>query len=483
MNRYRDPGAGAFSYHTGREFFVDRDVKAGEELFLNYGHCQREGSSDSADWSTTIPMVEDYHMAAKILWDALTKPGTHSVPKNVNKYVTSLLHSSARDELMAVLKSGKVKSHRDFVPFVAKHLATNPRTPEWIKSNGMCLEHLLAGKSQIPQAGQGAIVQRKIRKGEIVVPVPLLQVVDKEALDMHDDDGNLEGSQLLVNYCFGHPESSMLLCPDTNALLINHCSDRKKECGSRGPNVGYRWSTGWEPSSETWLKMTIEEIAEERVRGVSMEIVALRDLEPGEEVFMDYGVEWEEAWEKHVANWKPPAKESGEFVSAKEANEQGNSLNLLVTGDLRKEPDHPYLFTGCQFWPTKHDTSKVYTSPSPAWWAMEDEKILSQFSSDGSWLKGNYTTHEDRSHWPCSVIREDEDGSYIVRIHQANWSDQQPWDKNDIPRFLTKYPREGIHYFVKPYEGDQYLPGVFRHPIGLRDEIFPAQWKNRKQAT
>ena len=217
MNRFRDPGAGAFSYHTGRQFFVDRDVKAGEELFLNYGHCQREGSSDSADWSTTIPMVEDYHMAAKILWEALTKPGAHSVPKNVNKYVTALLHSSARDELMAVLKSGKVKSHRDFVPFVAKHLATTPRTPEWVKSNGMCLEHLLAGKSQIPQAGQGAIVQHTVRKGEIVVPVPLLQVVDKEALDMHDDDGNLEGSQLLVNYCFGHPESSMLLCPDTNA--------------------------------------------------------------------------------------------------------------------------------------------------------------------------------------------------------------------------------------------------------------------------
>lgn len=227
--------------------------------------------------------------------------------------------------------------------------------------------------------------------------------------------------------------------------------------------------------------MSMEEIAEERVRGVSMEIVALRDLEPGEEVYMDYGIEWEEAWEKHVANWRPPSKQEIEpFVSAKEANEQGKSLELLVTGDLRKESDHPYLFTGCQYWPSKQDEDKVYNKASPAWWAMEDDEILREFASNGSHLRGNYTTHEDRSHWPCSVIREEDGGSYTVRIHQAGWDDQQPWDKNDVPRFLTNYPRDSIHYFVKPYKGDQYLPGAFRHPIGIRDEIFPEQWKNRK---
>uniref|UniRef100_A0A7S4M6E1 SET domain-containing protein n=1 Tax=Odontella aurita TaxID=265563 RepID=A0A7S4M6E1_9STRA len=32
-NRYRDPGAGAFSYHRGQKWFVTRNVEAGEELF------------------------------------------------------------------------------------------------------------------------------------------------------------------------------------------------------------------------------------------------------------------------------------------------------------------------------------------------------------------------------------------------------------------------------------------------------------------
>jgi hypothetical protein len=37
VNRFKDPGAGAFSYSRGREFTVIRDVPAGGELFLNYG--------------------------------------------------------------------------------------------------------------------------------------------------------------------------------------------------------------------------------------------------------------------------------------------------------------------------------------------------------------------------------------------------------------------------------------------------------------
>jgi hypothetical protein len=71
--------------------------------------------------------------------------------------------------------------------------------------------------------------------------------------------------QLLLNYCFGHDESSLLLCPITNAILINHCSDRTKECGEDGPNAEYRWDTEWDRDTKRWLEMTLHEIAEVRV--------------------------------------------------------------------------------------------------------------------------------------------------------------------------------------------------------------------------
>jgi hypothetical protein len=37
VNRFVDPGAGAFSYNMGREFTVYHNVQAGSELFLDYG--------------------------------------------------------------------------------------------------------------------------------------------------------------------------------------------------------------------------------------------------------------------------------------------------------------------------------------------------------------------------------------------------------------------------------------------------------------
>jgi hypothetical protein len=232
--------------------------------------------------------------------------------------------------------------------------------------------------------------------------------------------------------------------------------------------------------------MTLEDLAKESEHGLTFEIVALRDIQPGEEVFMDYGTEWEEAWEKHVANWKPPdAMES--FVAAKEANEKdGAVLSMLVSGDLREEVQHPYLFTGCQYWASSNDAHEFYMEEDPEWRKLEDKYLLRRFADDGNQYgysdsdkgRSGYASHSDASHWPCTVLRQEENGTYTVRIHQNRFEDQQPWDKNDLPRLLKNYPRDSIRYFVKPYMSDQHLPGVFRHPIGIRDEVFPAHWKN-----
>lgn len=71
VNRTIDPGVGAFSYHIGREIFVKRDVQAGEEIFLNYGHCNgwREGSPD---WTKNILSKRDYSEAGKVTGDTWT---------------------------------------------------------------------------------------------------------------------------------------------------------------------------------------------------------------------------------------------------------------------------------------------------------------------------------------------------------------------------------------------------------------------------
>lgn len=307
--------------------------------------------------------------------------------------------------------------------------------------------------------------------------------MDEDVLALYDDDYKKGiGTQLLENYCFGHNESSLLLCPETNAVLINHCSHRTKECGPEGPNAEYRWSSGWDATSDSWRDKTLEEIAQEKGRGLAFEFVALRNIKPGDEIFIDYGVEWEEAWKEHVANWKP-APMIDSFISAKDANEKkGPILDMLVSGDLRQAVDHPYLFTGCVYHEKDADSHWVYDTEESNWQKLSDSELLETYGGDGSGFHYSsdrgYTKHHDLTHWPCSVLRQEKDGSYTVRIHQSPYEYQQKWDENDLPRILTNYPRESIHYFVKPFSSDQHLPGVFRHPLGIRDEIFPTHWKN-----
>jgi hypothetical protein len=67
VSRFKDPGAGAFSYNMGREFIVDREMKAGDELFLSYGYCKHGG--DNPDWTNHIFMPSDFDTAADIIWD------------------------------------------------------------------------------------------------------------------------------------------------------------------------------------------------------------------------------------------------------------------------------------------------------------------------------------------------------------------------------------------------------------------------------
>lgn len=102
-----------------------------------------------------------------------------------------------------------------------------------------------------------------------------------------------------MNYCMSHPETSMYMCPQTNGVLLNHCSTRKsyggdcerynenKDPNLRGANAEMRWATNFDPDTEDWLKLTVQDIDKKVTngkRGLSMDIVATRDIYPGDEV-------------------------------------------------------------------------------------------------------------------------------------------------------------------------------------------------------
>ena len=195
----------------------------------------------------------------------------------------SLIPKSSKD-LFRIMEMRKSDRKTEIMRTLAKNVGMQSRSVEWIVENGFCLENLIPGKSTIPQAGQGAIAKFPLHKNERIVPAPLLQIVDRDVLFTFDHNGQRAGTQLLMNYCFGHRESSVLLCPDTNAILINHCSTRTKECNPSGPNAEIRWATDWEKDNEKWLQMSVKDLGEQTGRGLAFDIIATRDIQPGEEV-------------------------------------------------------------------------------------------------------------------------------------------------------------------------------------------------------
>lgn len=194
---------------------------------------------------------------------------------------------------------------------------------------------------------------------------------------------------------------------------------------------------------------------------------------------MDYGLEWEAAWEAHVNNWVAPEKSEGAWITAKEANEQEKILPDFISDDLRRVTNHSHLFTACNYQVSREDKHRVYRRPDD-WQSLDDDEILQEYSDSGEhYEEFDYSIHDDDSHWPCAVLGEEDDGSYIVRILNPHFDDdnRMPWAIHGLPRILRYYPRSAIHYFVKPYETDQQMKHAFRHAIGIPDEIFPRRWK------
>ena len=480
------------------------------EIFLNYGYCEDDATAhDETSWKSHI--VRDYHFQENL--QLLQQSRYQLAPEHRNTPLSEL-DTSVLEPLVAFLRketsnssalvqSIVPKTVQEFLqvmttpsqpPYdslahrLAHTMNTVPRTPEWVRTNGICLDNLVPGKSSIPQAGQGAIAQRRLTAGEIIVPVPLLHIMDREVLTMHDNEGHPYSTQLLMNYCFGHNESSILLCPNTNAILINHCSKRKGyECGDKGPNAEYRWGTSWDPETPKCLQGSLEEMEAGDQRCVAMEVVALRDIEAGEEILIDYGERWEQAWERHVAQWKPPTVDSGfaQYVSTKELNERSEPPDFLVAGDLRAEPPvHPNVVAGCLYWTTEFDSEEEWSSLEydPKWTEWSDEEILNYYGSDGSMFEADFDSLRETSFWPCVIIgsEDEEQTRYTVRLDGSYWGHYTAWASKNLPRFITNYPASSIRYFNKPYSSDQFLPGAFRHPIEIRDDIFPEHWRNLK---
>ena len=444
LHRSKDPGAGAFCpYHSSVTNAVV-DIPAGAELFATYGDY----------WIPDIP-------GAQITLNPVMDKAENLVKKDLYGFMED--HEDMTDELkealwtftkefpttsqtFSVLPSAswskveeRIKDNADNEKYsVVRNFIRKQsvKSIEWLEEFGYCQDHLKPGRSTIEQAGRGAFASRDLPEGAVIGYSPLVHmgIFGREVLDIsYTEEDGTERHQydLVYNYCFGHRNSTLILTPYGG--MVNYINHSKEKA-----NVKIRWpdrelvahKPDWLTKDINFLRYTMDKI------GLSFEYVALRDIAEGEEVFMDYGDEWEEAWNDYVANWKP-SEDADKYMHSTEFKVD----YLRTEEELETDPYPENIHTMC---------------------------ILS-YTSDGDdykWTPVLRTTYE-RVY--CHVVERtlSEDGNtYLVRMEDG-----------DEEVLVKGVPQDDIYLMDKVFTADWHQPG-FRHTIMIPDDVIPANWLN-----
>lgn len=300
------------------------------------------------------------------------------------------------------------------------------------------MDNIKEGNSTNPDAARGAFANRFIPKGGLVAPAPLIHIHDYNTMKVYlpkDDESNpgkfvpnRDGPfmfQLLMNYCFGHEQSTLLLCPyGLLTAFINHSHEN--------PNTRIQWSQ--QMRHPEWREKPISEWWEIYHTGLQIDFVALRDINEDEEIFIDYGAAWESAWQEHVKHFVPRKNYIPSF-----------ELNELVDIDYRTADDQDYeandVFLMCRAWYVKQ-----------------------------------FVKQNDDSH--CRVLKKLGNDRYLVQLMEVNYFDKEGYTEMTEGRLLWNVPSDALFFVDIPYTRDHYQLNAFRHAMMIPDDMFPDVWKN-----
>ena len=472
LHRSRDPGSGAFAGYYDSITSASTDIPAGSELLAAYGtewipdlpgvQVTLDEEMDEADQflkEEYIPFIQKHNSelteeVKQGLWEFMSKEfpiysqAMTNLPRapwsDVEVYVNDVLASEDEDE--------------DEDASIVRHFLRKGyiRSLEWLQThpNSYCQDHLKPGVSTIPQAGRGAFATRDLPAGTVVGYAPLIHI-GKEGREIFHIEysevfrpGKRHVYDLIINYSFGHPNSTMILTPYGGMVnYINHASGAKANVKVRFPDkelIAHK--PEWLNNDPEFFHHAIEKI------GLSFEYVALTDIKEGEEVFMDYGPLWEQAWEEHVKSWQP-LEGSADYIHSSEWNE----TYLRTYDELKTNPYPSNLHTMC----------------------------LKSYAGDDS---GGYVfvpvmNKESTERWYCDVMgRRQQGDNYVydidLRIDRPSEDEEGEEPVREQWIFIRDVEASAIFLTDRMFTTDWHLPGAFRQYIQIPDSVMPDAWHN-----
>jgi hypothetical protein len=461
LHRSKDPSVGSFSpYHNGSSI-VTHFIPAGGEVFKSYGDKWFERRLEK--FPPNFPVPSSYHLAQRFL----QRFKRHIKVPETQQLVYDLILQEFRDHIWTEsrflhalpkdLESVDLALEHGLRSLFQKNVT---RSVEWLQQHGTCIDNILPGRSTIRAAGRGAFARRFVAKDTVITTSPLIHMLNSKILDMHRFDFDMENNsftkhgkvapQLVKNYCLGHSDTTILLCPYGSGInYINHNQSLA--------NVRLAWPTdGTLNHDASWLKIPLAEWRpQDKKYGLAIEYVAIRDIQPGEELLLDYGDEWEQAYLDHAEAWNPPP-EYGNYVSASSWNQQHNRQDILRTP--QEAIELPYL---------DNLQLRCHGGLSSAWGHKYHALTWDE----------NIDKYNPEYGYPCRVIRRREEKIGIITYDVVITEIREYEDEPFIEYERRRVPRNTMKWFDKPESTDMHLPNAFRHAIGIPDDIFPDAWR------
>ena len=442
LHRSTDPGSGAFTPYHGRMSLATKDILQGEELFIDYGEHYfetRENVYGLMPFESDYPAADLLLKKYKKLQDTILSKASGQLQDDLWNIVANVPFES---RVMNALPSSRQRiDELATIGTALQHKDRSRRKLDWLEEHGQCMDNIKPALSSIPQAGRGVYSSRFIPLGGLVAPAPLIHLPNRTHFIMYDamnhinENGFIDRNtsspahiQLMINYCFGHPQSSLLLCPyGSLTSLINH---------SPNPNTRIKWSNTMRHPE--WLQQIVTTLNWQWHSGLSFDFVALRDIAKDEEITVDYGVEWQLAWEEHIVGWTPGDKQ---YAPSYELNQQVDSV-------IRTMHEEPYC------------------------------------DSVNLWIHGEYvelagSKHPKKKYDFYRVLvlgRFNHDSSYTVLAFTAQ--DMDDYTHVTWHGVLFGLPRDAFIFDDAPYSRDHQMKGAFRHFMKIPDDIMPQAWRN-----
>mmetsp|Transcript_33249 Transcript_33249/g.80436 ORF Transcript_33249/g.80436 Transcript_33249/m.80436 type:complete len:716 (+) Transcript_33249:31-2178(+) len=522
LDRYTSPGAGASTPWFNRTSTAARDIEAGSELFVDYGpnwFLSRTGPF------TLVPVSTSYEKAQQFLKQyGRLLVGSDKIQDLIEDKMS--LDDDAQRDLWDVIKTfpyptrerqALPDNHQDAIRSIHGDIQViekenSIRSVEYLRDHGKCVDNIVPKQSSIPHAGKGAIATRFIPKGGLVAPAPLVLIADAATANMYsetigpkgnivrDEEGGVINKQIIINYMFGHPNSTVLLFPySSNVAYINH--------HAVDYNAEVRWAGEGDFSffhHPDWLDKPVEFLEEQWASGLLLEFIALRDIKAGEEVLINYGDEWQKAWDEHLEKWEPiPVEhdynnltlwtEPSATNSGKSGYIRAEVLNLDADEPIRttaEQVDSPYphaIHSMCTV-NVNHISAYLFEPETAPYFAREwsleldmrddaDDRHIHKCSITERYFRDDTDDSEDEDEEEVETTMFDAH-KYLYTIELEVQKQSSNLDPITERHEISNVPRKAISFANMRYTSDAFLKNSFRHEMKLPDEIFPKAWMN-----